>query len=114
MGGVGRGMIGGEGVLAKNKADRADQNFPVDSHRNSYRAGSPRDRGRGELRRSQTDGVQRGGRRAGVVEFFQAEDGIRDYKVTGVQTCALPIWAHHATILSSIHARRTFSARVAR
>src|SRR5256885_12598534 len=25
--------------------------------------------------------------------FFQAEDGIRDYKVTGVQTCALPIGA---------------------
>src|SRR2546426_10034605 len=24
--------------------------------------------------------------------FFQAEDGIRDYKVTGVQTCALPIF----------------------
>src|SRR5688500_19826992 len=23
--------------------------------------------------------------------FFQAEDGIRAYKVTGVQTCALPI-----------------------
>src|ERR1039457_7429833 len=23
--------------------------------------------------------------------FFQAEDGIRYYKVTGVQTCALPI-----------------------
>src|SRR5688500_19625535 len=23
--------------------------------------------------------------------FFQAEDGIRGYKVTGVQTCALPI-----------------------
>src|SRR6266850_1788806 len=23
--------------------------------------------------------------------FFQAEDGIRDYKVSGVQTCALPI-----------------------
>src|SRR5256885_7291223 len=30
--------------------------------------------------------------------FFQAEDGIRDYKVTGVQTCALPISPaeHHA------------------
>src|SRR5256885_9697661 len=28
------------------------------------------------------------------VVFFQAEDGIRDYKVTGVQTCALPIWLH--------------------
>src|SRR5205807_4262311 len=27
-----------------------------------------------------------------IVFFFQAEDGIRDYKVTGVQTCALPIW----------------------
>src|SRR5256885_3883783 len=27
-----------------------------------------------------------------VLFFFQAEDGIRDYKVTGVQTCALPIW----------------------
>src|SRR5256885_8766803 len=26
--------------------------------------------------------------------FFQAEDGIRDYKVTGVQTCALPISRH--------------------
>src|SRR5256885_11207714 len=29
-----------------------------------------------------------------VVFFFQAEDGIRDYKVTGVQTCALPIFLH--------------------
>src|SRR5205807_2740847 len=28
---------------------------------------------------------------ATVSFFFQAEDGIRDYKVTGVQTCALPI-----------------------
>src|SRR5690349_21949189 len=24
--------------------------------------------------------------------FFRAEDGIRDLYVTGVQTCALPIW----------------------
>src|SRR5437016_14401639 len=28
-----------------------------------------------------------------VFFFFQAEDGIRDWSVTGVQTCALPIWA---------------------
>src|SRR5690606_40001636 len=30
-----------------------------------------------------------------VIFFFQAEDGIRDFHVTGVQTCALPIfrWA---------------------
>src|SRR4051794_41414696 len=26
--------------------------------------------------------------------FFQAEDGIRDGRVTGVQTCALPICRH--------------------
>ena len=26
-----------------------------------------------------------------VLSFFQAEDGIRDSSVTGVQTCALPI-----------------------
>ena len=28
--------------------------------------------------------------------FFQAEDGIRDWSVTGVQTCALPIWGVRA------------------
>src|SRR5690606_40307560 len=28
---------------------------------------------------------------AGSSFFFQAEDGIRDFHVTGVQTCALPI-----------------------
>src|SRR5436190_19798734 len=30
---------------------------------------------------------------AGPFFFFQAEDGIRDHCVTGVQTCALPIWS---------------------
>ena len=29
--------------------------------------------------------------------FFQAEDGIRDRNVTGVQTCALPILYHENT-----------------
>src|SRR5690606_3169311 len=28
--------------------------------------------------------------------FFQAEDGIRDFHVTGVQTCALPIFPNQA------------------
>src|ERR1022692_4157176 len=28
---------------------------------------------------------------APATNFFQAEDGIRDYKVTGVQACALPL-----------------------
>src|SRR5690606_39510071 len=30
--------------------------------------------------------------------FFQAEDGIRDFHVTGVQTCALPIYFDHHAI----------------
>src|SRR6478735_10847751 len=30
--------------------------------------------------------------------FFPAEDGIRAYKVTGVQTCALPIYARHRAL----------------
>src|SRR5688500_20372875 len=39
-----------------------------------------------------------------MIFFFQAEDGIRDYKVTGVQTCALPIWqvAIAATIVTAV------------
>src|SRR5256885_6833230 len=36
--------------------------------------------------------------------FFQAEDGIRDYKVTGVQTCALPI-CHYAGLRTPGHQR---------
>src|SRR3989454_2399984 len=45
--------------------------------------------------------------------FLQAEDGIRDYKVTGVQTCALPIFGRAAgvddrerAILPERHERR--------
>src|SRR5216683_3077451 len=33
--------------------------------------------------------------------FFQAEDGIRDLIVTGVQTCALPIWIEPSTATPS-------------
>src|SRR5690606_39803088 len=36
--------------------------------------------------------------------FFQAEDGIRDFHVTGVQTCALPIFVFlHGTTWASKH-----------
>src|SRR5438046_10694234 len=31
--------------------------------------------------------------------FFQAEDGIRDWSVTGVQTCALPISISDASVI---------------
>src|SRR5687767_15413950 len=34
--------------------------------------------------------------------FFQAEDGIRDKLVTGVQTCALPIWPDGSLELDGI------------
>src|SRR2546422_5587852 len=37
--------------------------------------------------------------------FFQAEDGIRDVAVTGVQTCALPIWVRSATDSDSRRSR---------
>src|SRR2546429_2020255 len=33
--------------------------------------------------------------------FFQAEDGIRDVAVTGVQTCALPIFASFRFLLGA-------------
>src|SRR5690348_17589311 len=38
--------------------------------------------------------------------FFQAEDGIRDGRVTGVQTCALPILDWHALRGSSLRHRQ--------
>src|SRR6266536_4387814 len=34
--------------------------------------------------------------------FFQAEDGIRDPLVTGVQTCALPIYPARAVAVASL------------
>src|SRR3712207_8523392 len=41
-----------------------------------------------------------------VFFFFQAEDGIRDIGVTGVQTCALPILSHARHGLYDLRARR--------
>src|SRR5215470_12507535 len=35
---------------------------------------------------------------ASSIFFFQAEDGIREATVTGVQTCALPIYDHSQRI----------------
>src|SRR5256885_6131225 len=44
-----------------------------------------------------------------LVFFFQAEDGIRDYKVTGVQTCALPICTWNSPAPRAASARRAES-----
>ena len=41
-----------------------------------------------------------------VFFFFQAEDGIRDWSVTGVQTCALPILEQLAAANSKILHKR--------
>src|SRR5207253_8265466 len=41
-----------------------------------------------------------------IVFFFQAEDGIRDGHVTGVQACALPIWVHEDDASGSSPGRR--------
>src|SRR5258707_11583178 len=42
--------------------------------------------------------------RAVLFFFFQAEDGIRDIGVTGVQTCALPIYLFCAQYCGAFHA----------
>src|SRR5438309_8402778 len=41
-----------------------------------------------------------------VLFFFQAEDGIRDGTVTGVQTCALPISAERRPAAATAASRR--------
>src|SRR5437868_11254717 len=40
-----------------------------------------------------------------VFFFFQAEDGIRDRNVTGVQTCALPIWPGAGNVCAALLGR---------
>src|SRR2546427_3328828 len=54
------------------------------------------------------------GRRLAVISgffFFQAEDGIRDLTVTGVQTCALPISGRPAPCRTSLHHRHLAAQR---
>src|SRR5438552_16243753 len=43
--------------------------------------------------------------------FFQAEDGIRDDLVTGVQTCALPIFALRRWVVMSNQRLKAMTAR---
>src|SRR5699024_3528245 len=44
--------------------------------------------------------------------FFQAEDGIRDRNVTGVQTCALPIFDRHETTVYLDYMRSPEAAQI--
>src|SRR2546430_3475739 len=51
------------------------------------------------------------GRRCSLVLFFfQAEDGIRDLTVTGVQTCALPICPRERGVHLKVAAAKTGDA----
>src|SRR3989449_6566136 len=50
--------------------------------------------------------------RVSWVFFFQAEDGIRDVAVTGVQTCALPIWVIEVVPLAYMRGRTLNNAFV--
>ena len=48
----------------------------------------------------------------GVVFFFQAEDGIRDVAVTGVQTCALPILSNiNLNVNTTVVSTKEFATR---
>src|SRR5688500_19623609 len=44
-----------------------------------------------------------------IIFLLHAEDGIRFYRVTGVQTCALPIWIYSVAVVpygrKPVHAR---------
>src|SRR5260370_23484883 len=44
--------------------------------------------------------------------FFQAEDGIRDSSVTGVQTCALPISSRADHILRTVASKVRFNRAI--
>src|SRR5260221_8913689 len=46
--------------------------------------------------------------------FFQAEDGIRDHCVTGVQTCALPIYVDEQLRVARMEANGRFVEHVER
>src|SRR5205807_3818586 len=77
------------------RRDRATAGEPGDAMQ-GYEGGDPVHGAAGRCDRRSGGGRFPAGFRGGARErrtrfFFQAEDGIRDYKVTGVQTCALPI-----------------------
>src|SRR5437016_435802 len=57
--------------------------------------------------------MMEGGGTLSIYFFFQAEDGIRDWSVTGVQTCALPISATPAWTVKRQHAHRRHSRKPA-
>ena len=59
----------------------------------------------GELSLSDMDNCVFSSGRRHTFFFFQAEDGIRDHCVTGVQTCALPICSRLLRVVAGVCGR---------
>src|SRR5256885_11328870 len=78
-----------QATLEKLEADKTVRVIIIRGEGKAFAAGTDISQFRGF---TAADGVAYEHKMEVIVEFFfQAEDGIRDYKVTGVQTCALPI-----------------------
>src|ERR1041384_6113319 len=84
--------------MLKNKTFRAqvDQNYRKRALENHLR-GVPMfaDLSAGFIERSEERRVGKEGRSRGVPDHLKKKDGIRDKLVTGVQTCALPIYQNY-------------------
>src|SRR5256885_846721 len=87
-----------EAVQNQNEPQLRDENAHNDKSVHgvlnpTYQAGLRRDAVQREIEaeNKKRDEIEAGKSYCSRRFFFQAEDGIRDYKVTGVQTCALPI-----------------------
>src|SRR5688572_32226042 len=85
-----------EAVQNQNEPQLRDENAHIDKSvhgvlKPTYQAGLRRDAIQPAIKaeRKKRDEIEAG---KSYFFFFQAEDGIRDLTVTGVQTCALPIW----------------------
>src|SRR3954465_11750338 len=83
--------LGGRRIIKKNRPFPACRPLPRPApHLTAARSSAPAARACG-VGEGGGGGAGGGGGRQGGFCFFQAEDGIRYYRVTGVQTCALPI-----------------------
>src|ERR1019366_2429051 len=100
------GISGGRGALKKKQKpdhDSPSRAWALESASRPSRRGEPA----GALKEYATGSMNEADRVRALVDFifFQAEDGIRDWSVTGVQTCALPIQRYASTALSSVICR---------
>src|SRR5262249_10211680 len=80
----------GRARLVVRGDDRSEERRVGKERRSRGAPGHVKDRGRYEA------SVMR---ECGFFFFSQAEDGIRDWSVTGVQTCALPIYSRGTTAI---------------